>query len=152
MMEDAIKNGILAGYPIEDVRIELVFGSYHDVDSSEIAFKIAGSMAIQEACRKADPVLMEPMMKVEVIVPEEYLGDVMGDINSRRGKVEGMGQRKDAHVLNAVVPLSRMFGYVTDLRSLTQGRAVFHMEFAKYQKVPENIETEIIERIHGKAS
>ncbi len=151
-MEDAIKNGILAGYPIEDVRIELVFGSYHDVDSSEMAFKIAGSMAIQEACRKADPVLMEPMMKVEVIVPEEYLGDVMGDINSRRGKVEGMGQRKDAHILNAVVPLSRMFGYVTDLRSLTQGRAVFHMEFSNYQKVPANIETEIIERMHGKAS
>ena len=151
-MEDAIKNGILAGYPIEDIRIELVFGSYHDVDSSEMAFKIAGSMAIQEACRKADPVLMEPMMKVEVIVPEEYLGDVMGDINSRRGKVEGMGQRKDAHILNAVVPLSRMFGYVTDLRSLTQGRAVFHMEFSNYQKVPANIETEIIERMHGKAS
>jgi elongation factor G len=151
-MEEAIKNGILAGYPIEDVRIELVFGSYHDVDSSEMAFKIAGSMAIQEACRKADPVLMEPMMKVEVIVPEEYLGDVMGDINSRRGKVESMGQRKDAHVINAVVPLSRMFGYVTDLRSLTQGRAVFHMEFSNYQKVPANIETEIIERMHGKAS
>ena len=109
-------------------------------------------MAIQEACRKADPVLMEPMMKVEVIVPEEYLGDVMGDINSRRGKVAGMGQRKDAHILNAVVPLSRMFGYVTDLRSLTQGRAVFHMEFSNYKKVPANIETEIIERMHGKAS
>ena len=151
-MEEAIKNGVLAGYPLEDVRVELVFGSYHDVDSSEMAFKIAGSMAIQEACKKAGPVLMEPMMKVEVIVPEEYLGDVMGDINSRRGKMEGMGQRKEAHVLNAVVPLSRMFGYVTDLRSLTQGRAVFHMEFSNYQRVPSKIESEIIEQVHGKAS
>ena len=151
-MEEAIKNGVLAGYPLEDVRVELVFGSYHDVDSSEMAFKIAGSMAIQQACKKASPVLMEPMMKVEVIVPEEYLGDVMGDINSRRGKVEGMGQRKEAHVLNAVVPLSRMFGYVTDLRSLTQGRAVFHMEFSSYQRVPSKIEAEIIEQVHGKAS
>ena len=151
-MEEAIKNGVLAGYPLEDVRVELVFGSYHDVDSSEMAFKIAGSMAIQEACKKASPVLMEPMMKVEVIVPEEYLGDVMGDINSRRGKMEGMGQRKEAHVLNAVVPLSRMFGYVTDLRSLTQGRAVFHMEFSNYQRVPSKIESEIIEQVHGKAS
>ena len=151
-MEEAIKNGVLAGYPLEDVRVELVFGSYHDVDSSEMAFKIAGSMAIQQACKKASPVLMEPMMEVEVIVPEEYLGDVMGDINSRRGKVEGMGQRKEAHVLNAVDPLSRMFGYVTDLRSLTQGRAVFHMEFSSYQRVPSKIEAEIIEQIHGKAS
>jgi len=151
-MVEAIKNGVLAGYPLEDVRVELVFGSYHDVDSSEMAFKIAGSMAIQEACKKASPVLMEPMMSVEVIVPEEYLGDVMGDINSRRGKVEGMGQRKEAHVLNAVVPLSRMFGYVTDLRSLTQGRAVFHMEFSNYQRVPSKIEAEIIEQVHGKAS
>ena len=151
-MEEAIKNGVIAGYPLEDVRVELVFGSYHDVDSSEMAFKIAGSMAIQEACKKASPVLMEPMMKVEVIVPEEYLGDVMGDISSRRGKVEGMGQRKEAHVLNAVVPLSRMFGYVTDLRSLTQGRAVFHMEFSNYQRVPSKIESEIIEQVHGKAS
>ena len=151
-MEEAIKNGVLAGYPIEDIRVELVFGSYHDVDSSEMAFKIAGSMAIQEACKKASPVLMEPMMKVEVIVPEEYLGDVMGDINSRRGKVEGIEQRKEAHVLNAVVPISRMFGYVTDLRSLTKGRAVFHMEFSNYQRVPSKIEAEIIEQVHGKAS
>ena len=151
-MEEAIKNGVLAGYPLEDIRVELVYGSYHDVDSSEMAFKIAGSMAIQEACKKASPVLMEPVMKVEVIVPEEYLGDVMGDINSRRGKVEGMGQRKEAQVINAVVPLSRMFGYVTDLRSLTQGRAVFHMEFSNYQRVPSKIEAQIIEQIHGKAS
>jgi len=151
-MQEAIKNGVLAGYPIEDIRIELVYGSYHDVDSSEMAFKIAGSMAIQEACKKAGPVLMEPMMKVEVVVPEEYLGDVMGDINSRRGNIESMGQRKDAHVLNAVVPLARMFGYVTDLRSITQGRAVFHMEFSSFKKVPESVKESIIEKVHGKAS
>jgi len=151
-MREAIRNGVLAGYPIEDIRIELVYGSYHDVDSSEMAFKIAGSMAIQEACKKAGPVLMEPMMKVEVVVPEEYLGDVMGDINSRRGNIESMGQRKDAHVLNAVVPLARMFGYVTDLRSITQGRAVFHMEFSSFKKVPESVKESIIEKVHGKAS
>ena len=151
-IQEAIKNSVLAGYPIEDVRVELVYGSYHDVDSSEMAFKIAGSMAIQEACKKAGPVLMEPMMKVEVVVPEEYLGDVMGDINSRRGNIDNMGQRKDAHVLNAVVPLAKMFGYATDLRSITQGRAVFHMEFSNFKEVPNSVKEEIIEKIHGKAS
>lgn len=151
-MQEAIKNGVLAGYPIEDIRVELVYGSYHDVDSSEMAFKIAGSMAIQEACKKAGPVLMEPMMKVEVVVPEEYLGDVMGDINSRRGNIESMGQRKDAHVVNAVVPLARMFGYATDLRSITQGRAVFHMEFSNFKEVPASVKESIIEMAHGKAS
>ena len=151
-MQEAIKNGVIAGYPIEDIRVELIYGSYHDVDSSEMAFKIAGSMAIQSACKKADPKLMEPIMRVEVIVPDEYLGDVMGDLNSRRGKIEGMEQRKEAQVVNAFVPLSSMFGYVTDLRSITQGRAVFHMEFAKYQKVPASIEEEILEKVHGKVS
>jgi elongation factor G len=151
-IEEALKNGIVAGYPLEDVRVELIFGSYHDVDSSEMAFKIAGSMAIQEACRKAKPVLMEPIMQVEVIVPEEYLGDVIGDINSRRGNVQGMSQRNDAQVINAQVPLSSMFGYVTDLRSLTQGRAIFNMEFAEYKQVPASVETEIVEKIHGRAS
>ena len=151
-IKEAIKNGVLAGYPIEDVRVELVYGSYHDVDSSEMAFKIAGSMAIQEACKKAGPVLMEPMMKVEVVVPEEYLGDVMGDINSRRGNIDSMGQRKDAHVLSAIVPLAKMFGYATDLRSITQGRAVFHMEFSNFKEVPNSVKDEIIEKIHGKAS
>ena len=146
-IEEAIKNGVVAGYPIEDVRVELIDGSYHDVDSSEMAFKIAGSMAIQEACRKAKPVLMEPIMKVEVIVPEEYLGDVMGDINSRRGNVQGMDQRNEAQVINSHVPLSKMFGYVTDLRSLTQGRAVFHMEFVEFKQVPASVETEIIEKV-----
>ena len=151
-MQEALKNGVVAGYPIEDVRVELVFGSYHDVDSSEMAFKIAGSMAIQQACKKASPKLMEPIMRVEVIVPDEYLGDVMGDLNSRRGKIEGMEQRKEAQVVASYVPLSNMFGYVTDLRSITQGRAVFHMEFAKYQQVPSSIETEILEKVHGKVS
>ena len=151
-IKEALVNGVVAGYPLEDVRVELVFGSYHDVDSSEMAFKIAGSMAIQQACKKASPKLMEPIMKVEVTVPEEYLGDVMGDINSRRGKIGGMNQRNDAHILDAEVPLSNMFGYVTDLSSITQGRAVFHMEFSHYNQVPASIETEILEKIHGKAS
>ena len=151
-IQEALKNGIIAGYPIEDVRVELIFGSYHDVDSSEMAFKIAGSMAIQDACKKASPKLMEPIMRVEVIVPDEYLGDVMGDLNSRRGKIEGMEQRKEAQVVNAFVPLSSMFGYVTDLRSLTQGRAVFHMDFANYKQVPASVESEILEKVHGKVS
>lgn len=151
-MKEAIVNGVVAGYPLEDIRVELIYGSYHDVDSSEMAFKIAGSMAIQKACKAANPKLMEPIMKVEVIVPEEYLGDVMGDINSRRGKIDGMNQRKDAHVIDAFVPLSSMFGYVTDLRSITQGRAVFHMEFSHYNQVPASVEKEILEKVHGKVS
>ncbi len=149
-IQEALKNGVIAGYPIEDVRVELVFGSYHEVDSSEIAFKIAGSMAIKKACVKCGPVLNEPIMTVEVVTPEEYLGDVMGDISSRRGKVEGMDRRKDAQVIQANVPLSQMFGYATDLRSITQGRAVFHMEFAYHQQVPAKVQEEIVERIHGK--
>ena len=151
-IREAIKNGSIAGYPIEDIRVELVDGSYHDVDSSELAFKIAGSMAVQEACKKANPVLMEPMMNVEVVVPEEYIGDVMSDINSRRGNINGMNQRKDAHVLESRVPLVAMFGYATDLRSLTQGRAIFSMEFSSFEQVPAGIQSDIIERIHGKAS
>lgn len=150
-MKEALKNGVIAGYPIEDVRVELIYGSYHEVDSSEIAFRIAGSMAIKKACNSAGPVLMEPIMSVEVVTPDEYLGDVMGDISSRRGKIEGMGQRKDAQVIKGNVPLNKMFGYVTDLRSITQGRAVFHMEFSHYQKVPASIQTEIIE-MQGSAS
>ena len=150
-IREALRGGILAGYPLEDIRVELIFGSYHDVDSSEIAFRIAGSMAIKDACRKADPVLKEPIMKVEVVTPEEYLGEVMGDISSRRGKVDGMNQRKDAQTINASVPLSQMFGYATDLRSLTQGRAVFHMEFSYHQKVPHAIQENIIEQVLGRA-
>ena len=151
-IQEALKNGVVAGYPIEDIRVELIYGSYHEVDSSEMAFKIAGSMAIQDACKKANPKLMEPIMKMEVIVPDKYLGNVMGDISSRRGKIDGMEQRKEAQVVKANIPLSNMFGYVTDLRSITQGRAVFHMEFAHYQQVPSSIEIEILERVHGKVS
>ncbi len=151
-IQEALRNGVIAGYPIEDLRVELIYGSYHEVDSSEIAFRIAGSMAIKKACKAAGPVLMEPIMSVEVVTPEEYLGDVMGDINSRRGKIEGMGQRKDAQVIKGNVPLGKMFGYVTDLRSITQGRAVFHMEFSHYQQVPLNVQTEIIENVHGTTS
>ena len=151
-IQEALKNGVIAGYPIEDVRVELIFGSYHEVDSSEMAFKISGSMAIQDACKKAKPRLMEPIMKIEIIVPAEYLGDVMGDISARRGKIDGMDQRKEAQVVNANVPLSNMFGYVTDLRSITQGRAVFHMEFSHFQQVPNSVQDEIIERVHGKVS
>ena len=146
------QTGVIAGFPCIDFKATLYDGAYHDVDSSEMAFKIAGSMAIQDACKKASPKLMEPIMRVEVIVPDEYLGDVMGDLNSRRGKIEGMEQRKEAQVVNAFVPLSNMFGYVTDLRSLTQGRAVFHMDFAKYQQVPASVESEILEKVHGKVS
>lgn len=148
-IQEGLKNGILAGFPIEDVRVELIFGSYHDVDSSEIAFKIAGSMAVKEACKKANPVLKEPIMKVEVTTPDEYLGDVVGDLNSRRGKIESMNPRKNLQIVNANVPLSKMFGYATSLRSLTQGRAVFHMDFSVFMQVPASIQQEIIENVVG---
>ena len=146
----AMKNGILCGYPIEDLIVTLTFGSYHDVDSSEMAFKIAGSMALKEAVKKASPVLLEPTMTLEVVVPEDYLGSVMGDITSRRGNVKGMDQRNDAQVINAEVPLSEMFGYATDLRSMSQGRAVFTMQFSHYSKTPNNISEQIMEKFHGK--
>jgi len=148
-MQEALKNGVVAGYPIMDVRVELYDGSYHDVDSSEMAFKIAGSMAIQAACKKAGAKLMEPSMAVEVVVPEEYLGDVMGDLSSRRGMIQGMTPRKDAQVVNAFVPLSEMFGYATDLRSLTQGRAVFSMQFDHYVLIPDSIAEKIFEKSKG---
>ena len=148
-IQEGMQNGVLAGFPLEDVRVELIFGSYHDVDSSEIAFKIAGSMAAKEACKKANPILKEPIMKVEVTTPDEYLGDVVGDINSRRGKIESIDQRKNLQVITANVPLSQMFGYATVLRSLTQGRAVFHMDFSNFKKVPTIIQEEIIEQVSG---
>ncbi len=148
-IQEALKNGVVAGYPIMDVRVELYDGSYHDVDSSEMAFKIAGSMAIQAACKKAGAKLMEPSMAVEVVVPEEYLGDVMGDLSSRRGMIQGMTPRKDAQVVNAFVPLSEMFGYATDLRSLTQGRAVFTMQFDHYVLIPDNIVEKIFDKSKG---
>ena len=138
-IQEAMESGILGGYQVLDVKVTLYDGSYHDVDSSEMAFKIAGSIAIKEAMSRANPVLLEPMMKVEVIVPEEYMGDVIGDINSRRGKIEGMEPRSGAQVINAYVPLSEMFGYATDLRSNSQGRGVYTMQFDHYEQVPKNI-------------
>ncbi len=147
---EAMRNGILAGFPVEDIKVRLFDGSFHAVDSSEMAFKIAGSMAFQEGARKAHPVLLEPIMAVEVVTPEEYLGDVMGDLNSRRGKIEGMTSRKDAQVVKSFVPLSTMFGYATQLRSMTQGRALYTMQFSHYDQVPKSVAEEIIEKVRGK--
>jgi elongation factor G len=143
-IEEALDQGIVAGYPLVDVRATLVDGSYHEVDSSEMAFKIAGSLALQEAARKAGVKLLEPVMEVEVTTPDEYMGDVIGDLNSRRGKVEGMTQRGNSQVIRAQVPMSEMFGYATDLRSKTQGRATYSMQFHSYQDVPESISEEIV--------
>jgi elongation factor G len=148
-MREAMDNGVLAGYPMVDVKVQLVFGSYHDVDSSEIAFKIAGSMAFKEAARKASPVLLEPMMDVEVTTPGDYMGDVMGDLSSRRGKIQGMDQRGEAQVIRAQVPLSEMFGYSTTLRSATQGRAVYSMQFSHYEEVPKTKAEEIVAKVRG---
>jgi elongation factor G len=145
-IQEAMGSGILAGYPVVDVKVELIDGSYHDVDSSERAFKIAGSMAFKEAMKRARPKLLEPMMAVEVTTPEDYLGDVMGNLSSRRGRIESMSQIGNAQVLKAVVPLSEMFGYATDLRSMTQGRADFTMQFDRYEDVPANIAQEITEQ------
>ncbi len=141
---EAMENGVLAGYPVVDVKISLVDGSYHDVDSSEMAFKIAGSIGFKEAARKASPVILEPIMKVEVVVPEDYMGDVIGDLNGRRGQVSGMETRSTAQVVKANVPLSEMFGYATDLRSKTQGRATYTMQFSHYDPAPKNIAKEIM--------
>jgi elongation factor G len=135
-----MNNGVLAGYNVIDVKVTLLDGSYHEVDSSEMAFKIAGSMAIKEALKKADPVLLEPIMKVDVIIPEDYMGDVMGDINSRRGKIEGMQSRQGAQIITARVPLAEMFGYATSLRSRTQGRGLFSMEISHFEAVPKSIQ------------
>ncbi len=148
-IQAALTSGVLAGYPIVDVRATLTDGSFHDVDSSEMAFKIAGTMAFKEAARKAKPVILEPIMAVEVVTPEEYMGDVMGDLSSRRGKVGGMEQRGNNQVVHAEVPLSEMFGYATDLRSRTQGRAVYTMQFGSYQQAPQSIQEEIIARVRG---
>ena len=148
-IEEAMKNGVLAGYPLEDLEVSLIDGSFHDVDSSEIAFKIAGSMAFAEAVKKASPVILEPMMSLEVVMPEEYLGAVMGDVTSRRGNIQGTSQRKDAHVLNCEIPLSGVFGYATDLRSMTSGRALFTMQFSHYEKTPNFIQEKIIEKYKG---
>jgi elongation factor G len=150
-IEHALDQGVLAGYPLVDVRAVLVDGSYHDVDSSEMAFKIAGSMALQEAARKAGVKLLEPVMEIEVTTPEDYMGDVIGDLNSRRGKVEGMTQRGNSQVIRAQVPMSEMFGYATDLRSKTQGRATYSMQFHSYQDVPDSIADDIVATRRGAA-
>ncbi|WP_002204575.1 elongation factor G [Bacillus cereus] len=148
-LEDSLKNGVLAGYPLVDIKAALVDGSYHDVDSSEMAFKIAASMALKAAVSKCNPVILEPMMKVEVVIPEEYMGDIMGDVTSRRGRVEGMEARGNAQVVRAMVPLSEMFGYATALRSNTQGRGTFSMTFDHYEEVPKSVSEEIIKKNKG---
>ena len=148
-IQEAMEGGVIAGYPLVDIRACLTYGSYHEVDSSEMAFKIAGSMALKEAVRKAKPILLEPIMAVEVVTPEDYMGDVIGDLNSRRGHVEGMEQRGNAQTIAAKVPLANMFGYVGDLRSRTQGRATYTMQFDSYQRVPDSIATEIVARVRG---
>ena len=149
-IQEALEAGVVAGYPVQDVKVTLYDGSYHEVDSSEMAFKIAGSMAIKKALRAANPVLLEPIFKVEVTTPEEYMGDVIGDLNARRGQVSGMTDRNNAKIIDAQVPLAQMFGYATDLRSKTQGRASYSMEFEKYVEVPKNIAQQVIDERQGK--
>ncbi|CAG1001464.1 partial Elongation factor G, partial [Gammaproteobacteria bacterium] len=145
-IKEALENGILAGYPMVDIKVELTDGSYHEVDSSEMAFKIAGSMAFKEGAQRAHPVILEPMMKVEVVVPEQYMGDVLGDLSARRGKIGGMMQRGEAQVIASTVPLGEMFGYSTKLRSMSQGRAVYSMEFSHYDEVPKSKAEEIVSK------
>ena len=149
-IQEALEAGVVAGYPVQDIKVTLYDGSYHEVHSSEMAFKIAGSMAIKKGLRAANPVLLEPIFKVEVTTPEEYMGDVIGDLNSRRGQVSGMTDRNNAKIISAEVPLSQMFGYATDLRSKTQGRASYSMEFEKYVEVPKNIAQQVIDERQGK--
>jgi elongation factor G len=148
-IKDAMRNGVLAGYPMDDVKVRLFDGSYHDVDSNEMAFKVAGSMALQSGAKNADPAIMEPIFNIEVVVPEEYLGDVIGDLNGRRGKISGILPRKDAQVISGSVPLSEMFGYATDLRSITQGRAIYTMQFSHYNRVSASVSEDIIANASG---
>lgn len=150
--KEALESGVLAGYPVVDVKVTLYDGSYHPVDSSEIAFKIASSMAVREAIHRAHPILLEPIMRVEVVIPEEYLGDVLGDLNSRRARIEGMEKRANTQIIRAHVPLAEMFGYATQLRSLTQGRGSFTMQFEKYEPVPAGIARNIIEQVQGEST
>jgi elongation factor G len=150
-IKDAMSGGVVAGYPVIGIKVHLDDGSYHDVDSSEVAFRIAGSMAFKDAMKKAAPIVLEPTMDVEVAVPEEYMGDVLGDLTARRGRIGGMFQRADGQVIAARVPLSEMFGYATQLRSLTQGRAVYTMQFARYVELPKSIAEELSSKFQGKA-
>ena len=145
-IQGAMQSGVLAGYPVVDIKVELYDGSYHEVDSSEMAFKIAGSMALKDALRKASPVILEPIMKVVVIVPETYMGDVIGDLNSRRGQIQGMEARNGVEEIRAMVPLSEMFGYATDLRSKTQGRGQYTMEPSHYSEVPKSVADDIMSK------
>ncbi len=149
-IKEAMTTGVLAGYPVDDVQVELFYGSYHDVDSNEMAFKIAGSMAFKDAAQKAKPVLLEPVMRVEVVVPEEFMGDIIGDLNSRRGHIQSMEARGGTQIISARVPLSEMFGYATDMRSRTQGRATYSMHFDRYEQAPNHISDEVVARIQGK--
>ena len=144
-IKEAMEAGVLAGFPVVDIKVTLVDGSYHDVDSSEMAFKVAGSMAFKEASKRAKPVLLEPVMAVEVVTPEEYMGDVIGNINSRRGQIEGMEPRGNAQVIRAKVPLAEMFGYATDVRTMSQGRATYTMQFLHYAEVPNSIAEKLTE-------
>jgi elongation factor G len=145
-IQEQLQNGVLAGFPVVDVKVTLFDGSYHDVDSNEMAFKIAGSMAFKDAARRSKPVILEPMMKVEAVTPEEFMGDVMGDLSKRRGILQGIDDSPSGKLIHAEVPLSEMFGYATDLRSMSQGRATYTMEFAKYNEVPANIAEQIIDK------
>jgi elongation factor G len=147
---EALEGGVLAGFEMVDVKVTLLDGSYHEVDSSEMAFKIAGSMGLKEAVKRARPVLLEPMMKVEVVVPEEFMGAVTGDLHSRRGRVEATESRLSSAIIQCMVPLSEMFGYSTDLRSMTQGRATYSMHFAHYEEAPKGISEEVISKVRGK--
>ena len=140
----------MAGFPVVDIKVTLFDGSYHDVDSNEMAFKIAGSMAFKEGCRQGDPFLLEPVMSVEATTPEEYMGDVIGHLNSKRGRVEGMSKRGNAQIIKAMVPLAEMFGYATNLRSMTQGRATYSMTFSHYEEVPRAVRDEIVEKNKGR--
>jgi elongation factor G len=144
-IQEASKSGIIAGYEVLDFKVRLIDGSYHEVDSSEMAFKVAGSMAFKEAMRKADPMLLEPIMKVVVMTPDDYMGDIMGDLSSRRGRIDGLESRSGGQSITAHVPLSEMFGYATSVRSSSQGRATFSMEFANYAEVPKSVQERIIE-------
>jgi elongation factor G len=148
-IKEAMEGGVLAGYPMVDVKAVLYDGSYHDVDSNELAFKIAASMAFKEAARKASPVLLEPVMSVEVVVPEEYMGTIIGDLNSRRGRIEGIEHRAGSQVIKSMVPLAEMFGYATNMRSNTQGRATFSMHFARYEEAPRSVAEEIVAKVQG---
>jgi elongation factor G len=147
---EALEGGVLAGYPLSGLKVTLFDGSYHEVDSSEMAFKIAGSMGVRKAVGKAKPVLLEPVMDVEVVVPEDYMGEVIGDLNSRRGRIEGLELRGTSQIIKSMVPLAAMFGYATDMRSLTQGRGSFTMHFGRYEEVPSSIAEEIVSKVQGR--